>query len=69
LVGGPDVWEVVMWVEELAGEMDPVAVLAEESTLTRAQIDAALRYRGAYPDEVDARIDLHRQETAAALNA
>jgi hypothetical protein len=69
LVGGPDVWEVVMWVEELAGEMDPVAVMAEESTLSRAQIDAALRYRGAYPDEVDARIDLHRQETAAASNA
>lgn len=69
LVGGPDVWEVMMWVEELAGEMDPVAVLAEESTLTRAQIDAALRYRGAYPDEVKARIELHRQETAAASNA
>jgi hypothetical protein len=68
LVGGPDVWEVVMWVEELSGEMDPVAVLAEESTLTRAQIDAALRYRVGYPDEVDARIDLHRQETAAAAS-
>lgn len=69
LVGGPDVWEIVMWVEELSGEVDPVAVLVEESTLTRAPIDAALRYRVAYPDEVDARIDLHRQETAAASNA
>jgi len=27
LVGGADVWEVVMWVEELSGERDPVAVL------------------------------------------
>ncbi len=69
LVGGPDVWEVVMWVEELSDEVDPVAILVEESTLIRAQIDAALRYRVAYPDEVDARIDLHRQETAAASNA
>ncbi len=58
-----------MWVEELSGEVDPEVVLVEESTLTRAQIDAALRYRVAYPDEVDARIDLHRQETAAASNA
>jgi hypothetical protein len=69
LVGGPDVWEVVMWIEDLSGEEDPVAVLVEESTLTRAQIDAALRYRVTYPHEVDARVDLHRQETAAASNA
>jgi hypothetical protein len=66
LVGGPDAWEVVMWVEDLSREADPVAALTEESVLTRAQIDAALRYRAAYPDEIDARIELHRQETAAA---
>jgi hypothetical protein len=68
LVGGPDVWEVVMWVDDLAGagEAEPVAVLAGESTLTRAQIDAALRYQAGYPEEVDARIELHRAETAAA---
>src|SRR5215469_8166139 len=42
LVGGPDVWEVVMWADDLAGEDNPLAVLAEESTLTRAQIDAAM---------------------------
>jgi len=51
------------------GEIDPVAVLVEESTLTRAQIDAALRYQVGYPDEIHARIDLHRQDTAAASNA
>jgi hypothetical protein len=66
LVGGPDVWEVVMWVEELAGERDPVALLVDESTLSRPPIEAALRYRAAYPEEVDARIELHRQDTAAA---
>ncbi len=66
IVGGPDVWEIVMWVEDLATEEDPVAVLVEESALARAKVDAALRYRAAYPGEVDARIELHRQETAAA---
>lgn len=58
-----------MWLDELAGKRDPVAVLATESTLNRAQIDAALRYRAAYPDEAAARIDLHRQETPAASKA
>jgi hypothetical protein len=66
LVGGPDVWEVVMSIEDLSAESDPLAVLIEESILTRPQIDAALRYRAAYPDEIDARIELHRRETAAA---
>lgn len=69
LVGGPDVWEVAMWVEDLSNERDPVDVLAEDSALTRPQIEAAMRYRGAYPDEIDARIALHRQETADASSA
>jgi hypothetical protein len=55
-----------MWAEDLAEEADPVAALVEESILTRSQVDAALRYSAAYPDEVAARIELHRSETAAA---
>lgn len=70
LLGGPDVWEVAMWVEDLAAEPDPVAdpvvALVKESTLTRSQVDAAMRYRAAFPDEIAARIELHRRETAAA---
>jgi hypothetical protein len=66
LVGGPDVWEVAMWVEDLARDEDPVAVLVAESDLARGQIEAALRYRAAYPDEINARLELHRQETAIA---
>jgi hypothetical protein len=66
LVGGPDVWEVSMWVEDLADEPDPAAALVADGVVTRAQIDAALRYRAAYPDEIAARIELHRRETAAA---
>jgi len=66
LVGGPDVWEVAMWLDDLAGEADPAAALAGEGTVSRPQIDAALRYRASYPDEIAARIELHRRETAAA---
>ena len=66
LIDGPDVWEVAMWVDELSGEPDPVAALISDSILTRPKIDAALGYRTAYPEEIDARIELHRQETAAS---
>lgn len=66
LLGGPDVWEVALWLEDLAGETDPIATLIEESTLSRSQVDAALRYRAAYPDEIAARVELHRRETTAA---
>ncbi len=66
VVGGPDVWEIVMWLEDLSGEEDPAAVLAAEQNLAPALIDAALHYRDAYPEEVEARIALHRHETAAA---
>ena len=65
LVGGPDLWEVAMWVEDLSSEPDPVATLVEESVLARGQINDALRYRAEHPDEIDVRIELHRQETAA----
>lgn len=66
LLGGPDVWEVAMWVEDLAAEPDPVATLVADSALSRSQVDAALRYRASYPDEIAARIELHRRETATA---
>src|ERR1700677_1913900 len=34
LLGGPDVWEAVMWLEDLAAEADPIATLVEDSILT-----------------------------------
>lgn len=66
LIDGPDIWEIVMWMEDLEQETDPIATLVKESELTRPQIDAALSYRAAYPDEITARIELHRRETEAA---
>jgi hypothetical protein len=66
LMGGPDVWEVAMWIDELSADDDPAGELAADGVITRARIDAALAYRAAYPDEIKARIDLHRSETDAA---
>jgi hypothetical protein len=66
LVGGPDVWEVAMWIEDLAADDDPPDTLVTESVLTRARLDAALRYHAAYPEEIAARVELHRRETTAA---
>lgn len=66
LIVGPDVWEVAMWIDDLGAVKDPAAELASDGTVTRPQIDAALAYRAAYPDEIDARVELHRSETTAA---
>jgi hypothetical protein len=66
LIGGPDVWEVAMWIDDFGPVKDPAAKLAAEGIVTRAQIDAALAYRATYPEEIQARIELHRSETAAA---
>jgi hypothetical protein len=66
LIAGPDVWEVAMWIDDLGPVDDPPAELAADGLAIRPQIDAALRYRAAYPDEIQARIDLHHSETDAA---
>ncbi len=66
LTGGPDVWEVAMWLDDLGPVKDLATELAADGVITRTQPDAVLAYRAAYPDEIQARIDLHRGETAAA---
>ncbi len=55
-----------MWLGDLADEDDRARVLAPEQDISRPLIDAALRYGEAYPDEIEARIALHRHDTAAA---
>lgn len=49
LINGPDVWETAMGIDDLASVKDPAKTLAREGVLSRAQIDAALRFRAAYP--------------------
>jgi hypothetical protein len=66
LIGGPDVWEIAMWIDDLGPVEDPAAELAADGAVARVHIDAALAYRAAYPDEIQARVDLHRSETATA---
>jgi hypothetical protein len=59
LIAGPDVWEVAMWIDDLGSTKDPAADLAADGAVSRPQIDAVLAYRATYPDEIQARIDLH----------
>lgn len=66
VIGGPDVWEIAMWIDDLGPVADAAAELTADRPITRAQVDAALAYRAAYPEETQARIDLHRDATAAA---
>lgn len=65
VIGGPDVWEIVMWIGVGPVE-DAAEELISDRSITRAQVDAALAYCAAYPEEIQARIDLHRDATAAA---
>lgn len=63
LIGGPDIWEVALWVDACDDE-DSLSALVDDGVLTRAQIDAAVAYRAAYPHEIQARIALHDSEVA-----
>jgi hypothetical protein len=62
VVGGPDVWEVVRDVrsarlaEPKLKEAGLLTMVAENTGVSRAHIEAALAYWGAYPDEVDAMV-------------
>src|SRR4051794_33191134 len=57
VVGGPDVWEIALWIDELSDEPDPAGALVGDGLVMLAQIDAALAYRADYPAEIEARIE------------
>lgn len=62
LTDGPDVWEIVGRIQELDGtEGERIATLLDETALTEEQVRRALAFYAAYPDEVDARLDLEEQ--------
>lgn len=66
VVGGPDVWEVAMWLDDLGDDADPTGTLVADGVAVRAHVDAVIAYRSDHPDEIQARIELHRSEVAAA---
>jgi hypothetical protein len=75
LVGGPDVWEVVRAVrsaraaEPELGESALLSLVSENTGLPREPLRAALRYRAAHPDEVDAEVTADDEAEQAAHRA
>ncbi len=72
LAAGPDVWEVITWLQELDGsEEERVGLLGEESDLHPRLIRIALDYAAAHADEIRRRIERIKamavQSQAAAL--
>lgn len=66
LAGGPDVWEVVVRLRELAGsEEERIEELAAESSLHPRLIRAALEFAASHADDVEA--DIARNEEAIAV--
>lgn len=63
LAAGPDVWEVIETLQGtgLSGEQ-AIAATAEWGNLPPLQVRTAVRYYADYPDEVEERILLNRQE-------
>jgi len=67
LAGGPDVWEVMATLRggTARGEK-AVAATAELLNLTDSQVRVAVRYYGAYPEEIDERIKRNVEDADAA---
>jgi hypothetical protein len=67
LAGGPDVWEVMATLKggEARGER-AIAAAAELLNLTNSHVRTAVRYYGAYPEEIDERIKRNLEEADAA---
>jgi hypothetical protein len=67
LTPGPDVWELISFLErsEAAGD-EKIAHAAEWFGLPTAQVEAAVAYYAAYPAEIDERIQLNLKAQAEA---
>jgi hypothetical protein len=62
LMDGPDIWEVIQTIDGHPG--DPEAAIpaaAELLNLTEQQVQAAIDYRAANREEINARIELNAQ--------
>jgi hypothetical protein len=70
LAGGPDVWEVVARLRELAGsEEERIDVLAAETELHPREIRVALEFAAHHPKDVQARIARNEAAIAAGRRA
>lgn len=67
LAGGPDVWELMATLKsgKACGE-EAIAATAELLSLTDSQVRTAVRYYGAFPDEIDRRITLNTADADEA---
>lgn len=63
LAGGPDIWEICFAARQVGGGQ-VAERLAEELSLTPDRVEVALRYAAEFPEEIEARIELHERETA-----
>jgi hypothetical protein len=64
LAGGPDVWEICRAARQLGGGKQVAERLAEDLSLTPDRVAVALRYATEFPEEIEARIELHEREIA-----
>jgi hypothetical protein len=66
-VQGPDVWELVSFVQRSeADREDKVAHAAEWFGIPSTHVEAGLAYYSAFPAEIDERIRLNEQALAEA---
>ena len=67
LAGGPDVWEVMATLKGGEARSEKaLAATAELLDLTELQVRSAVRYYGAYPEEIDERIARNVEDADAA---
>jgi hypothetical protein len=67
LAGGPDVWELIATLKsgKARGE-ETISATAELRDLSDSQVRTAVRYYGAFTDEIDRRIALNSEDADEA---
>jgi hypothetical protein len=63
LIGGPDVWEVIAVAHDSEGDLEETATYLE---LPLGLVQVAAAYYGAYPEEIDERVERNRREVEEA---
>ncbi len=71
LAGGPDVWEIIAVLRDYAAGNGKHAVrrTAEHLAISEVHVRVAESYFAAYPDEIDARIELNLDAAQHAADA